>query len=94
MPLQDGTGPVGAGPLTGGRQGRCGSAGARAGWRGGRGHRNVFYATGLSGWQRAAQVSTPVAHATGGSPEPFARLKATLADVLEHLQRAESVSRD
>lgn len=67
MPGGDGTGPVGMGPMTGRAAGYCAGypvpgymnglpgRGFR-GWggRGGRGRRNWFYATGLTGWQRAA----------------------------------------
>lgn len=66
MPRGDGTGPRGAGPMTGRRAGYCagfsapgfaypgpawqgGGFGARGG---GRGWRNMYYATGLPGWQR------------------------------------------
>ena len=66
MPGFDGTGPMGEGPMTGGGRGYCavnlndkgtgsvigrGFFGGRG--RGGRGHRNCFYATGLPGWVRA-----------------------------------------
>ncbi|HET6461098.1 MAG TPA: DUF5320 domain-containing protein [Syntrophales bacterium] len=64
MPGVDGTGPAGVGPMTGGGRGSCASPspGAAApffrrgfsGRGGGRGRRNWFYATGLTGWQRAA----------------------------------------
>jgi len=69
MPGGDGTGPAGMGPMTGRAAGYCagypvpgymnpvGGRGFR-GWGrglgGGRGWRNWFYATGLTGWQRAA----------------------------------------
>jgi len=69
MPFGDGTGPAGLGPMTGraagycagyGRPGYMNPFGAR-GWgygfgfrRGGWGYRNWYYATGLTGWQRAA----------------------------------------
>jgi len=66
MPFGDGTGPAGAGPMTGRGLGYCagystpGSLNGFPGWRsgfgfarGGRGRRNRFYATGLTGWQRA-----------------------------------------
>ncbi len=67
MPLGDGTGPAGLGPMTGRAAGYCagypvpgymnpiagrgywGWGGRGGGW----GRRNWFYATGLSGWQRA-----------------------------------------
>lgn len=67
MPRGDGTGPMGMGPMTGRAAGACagfGTPGFRnqgpgrgrgaAGCGGGRGWRNMFYATGLTGWQRAA----------------------------------------
>ncbi len=57
MPRRDGTGPEGMGPMTGRAVGSCagytvpGFGFGRSG--GGRGHRNMFYATGQTGWQRA-----------------------------------------
>ena len=69
MPGFDGTGPRGAGPMTGGGRGFCAvpvSAGISPfagrmlggrgflGRRGGRGHRHCFYATGRPGWARAS----------------------------------------
>lgn len=60
MPGFDGTGPRGMGPRTGGARGRCAvsgisgrpAAGQNAGMgRGGRGRRNRYYATGLTGRQ-------------------------------------------
>ena len=68
MPGGDGTGPAGMGPMTGRAAGYCagyaapgsvnptfgrGSGGWGRGRGGGRGWRNQFYATGLTGWQRA-----------------------------------------
>lgn len=66
MPGGDRTGPRGLGPMTGRGAGYCtgyavpvyGNPGMRAGlWcrsgGGGRGWRNQYYATGLTGWQRA-----------------------------------------
>jgi len=64
MPGGDGTGPGGMGPMTGRAAGYCagyptpgfmnpvGGRGLGFGG-GGRGRRNRFYATGLTGWQRA-----------------------------------------
>jgi len=91
MPGGDRTGPMGMGPMTGRAAGYCvgnqvpgytstpGGAGrgfGGGGGRGGRGRRNRFYATGLTGWQRAAagmpafgggQVA-PAAQAGSGAP--------------------------
>ena len=63
MPGYDGTGPRGRGPMTGGGRGFCvvpGSPAVRGGFYGrggrgrggGRGWRNWYYATGMTGWQR------------------------------------------
>ena len=63
MPRGDGTGPAGLGPTTGRAAGYCAGYGApgfmnpapgRGFWGrgGGRGRRNWFHATGLSGWAR------------------------------------------
>ena len=57
--------------------------------RGGRGRRNQFYATGLTGWQRAEQADSP-ALAGGASPDPFARLESRLVEVVERLDRLEA----
>jgi hypothetical protein len=67
MPGGDRTGPMGMGPMTGRAAGYCAgfptpgwtNLGFGRGWFGGgrgrgRGWRNRFYATGLTGWQRAA----------------------------------------
>jgi len=67
MPRGDGTGPAGFGPMTGRGAGYCAGYpaagfmnrffgrgfGSGFGRGGGRGWRNQFYATGLTGWQRA-----------------------------------------
>jgi len=82
MPGGDGTGPMGMGPMTGRAEGYCAGfaapgfvtgGGGRGFWgRGGgrgRGWRNRFYATGLTGWQRAAMggpvVAAPVSPVSG-----------------------------
>ena len=69
MPGGDRTGPMGMGPMTGRGAGFCGGTGVpgfanrgpglgfgrgRGGRGGGNGRRNMFHATGLTGWQRAA----------------------------------------
>lgn len=63
MPGFDGTGPRGQGPMTGGARGFCalpagyvrGRPFARRffGRGGGRGFRNMYWATGMPGWMRA-----------------------------------------
>ena len=70
MPGGNRTGPMGMGPMTGRGAGYCAgfpvpgflNPGFGRGWfgrgrGGGRGWRNWFYATGLTGWQRAAMGS-------------------------------------
>ena len=81
MPGRDGTGPMGLGPMTGRGAGYCGGRnaaqgagrglglgfrGGRGAGRGGYGRRNMFNATGLTGWQRAAMAAeaTPAATAS------------------------------
>lgn len=68
MPRGDGTGPAGMGPMTGRAAGYCAGynvpgymnpvggrgMGFGGGFGRGRGWRNQYYATGLTGWQRAA----------------------------------------
>lgn len=74
MPGGDGTGPMGMGPMTGRGAGYCaGFAGPGFAGRffgggffgrgrgGGRGWRNMFYATGLPGWVRAGAGGAPMA---------------------------------
>ena len=81
MPGGDGTGPAGLGPMTGRAAGYCAGYSVPGfmnpipgrgfwGWGRGRGWgwRNWFYATGLTGWQRAA-VGWPY---PGGYAGPFA----------------------
>ena len=84
MPGGDGTGPAGLGPMTGRAAGYC--AGypvpgymnpipGRGYWGRGRGggwgRRNWFYATGLTGWQRAA-MGWPAYGAPPAYPAPYA----------------------
>jgi len=79
MPGGDGTGPNGMGSMSGRGMGFCagyvmpgragffggrGGIGRGRGMGGGRGHRNRFFATGLTGWQRAA------AFAPASAPAP------------------------
>jgi hypothetical protein len=69
MPWGDGTGPFGGGPRTGRGLGYCAGydrpgyawgGGGYVGRGGGRGFRNRYYATGLTGWQRAQAGVAPV----------------------------------
>ena len=85
---------MGYGSMTGGRRGFCGDAAPSLGRGAGRGRRNQFYATGLTGWQRVAQADAQVAAPTGDAPDPFARVEEKLAQVLERLDRLESATRD
>ena len=93
MPGRDGTGPMGYGPMTGGRWGFCADAAPSPGRGGSRGRRNQFYDTGLTGWQRAAQAEARAAAPISDAPDPFARLDEKLAQVLERLDRLESATR-
>ena len=114
MPRGDGTGPWGAGSMTGRGVGPCagyaqpgfanpgpGFAGVGrgpGGGRGGRGFRNRFHATGLTGWQRAERgmQAWGVAPIAPGGPAVLddlraraARLENELGEVraaLEHLR--------
>jgi len=95
MPSGDRTGPRGMGPMTGRGNGYCGGAGApgfvsrmcgaflgQGRGRGGRGWRNMFYATGLPGWMRAGVSG--VAASTQASSSAVE--KQYLQDQVETLQ--------
>jgi len=94
MPGRDGTGPMGYDPMTGGRRGFCAGTAPSPRRGGGRGRRNRFYATGLTGWERTAQADAQAEAPIGDSPAPFARLESRLAEVIERLDRLESARRD
>jgi hypothetical protein len=91
MPYGNGTGPAGMGPMTGRGAGFCAGHGVpgfanrgpgqgggfgRGGGRGGRGFRNMYWATGLTGWQRAMMAP----------PVPFAPYQPTTEQELEALK--------
>ena len=69
MPGGDGTGPMGMGPMTGRAAGYCAGYpvpgymnpipgfGRGLGRGGGRGWRNMYYATGLPGWMRWGEMN-------------------------------------
>ena len=103
MPGLDGTGPMGNGPMTGGRRGQCVSAGdvapagrgmgygrgmghGRSG-RGGRGYRNQYYATGLTGWQRAKMDAAAVPQTP--PDDRMTQLEQRLDEALARLARVE-----
>ena len=84
MPWGDGTGPMGMGPMTGRGAGYCagygmpgsmnpvpgyGARGWGRGRGGGQGWRHRFWATGLTGWQRAGLAGPGWVPPTGA---PFA----------------------
>jgi len=107
MPAFDGTGPMGFGPMTGGRRGRCvgdvpadapfkgagNGKGIGRGRGGGYGRRNQFYATGLTGWQRAPQMDADSVQPAEAPADPVARIESALADVLARLERLETAGR-
>lgn len=83
MPGGDGTGPAGMGSMTGRAAGYCagytvpgsmnpvqGRGFWGAGSRGGRGWRNWYYATGLTGWQRAS-FGMPASGSPQAYPLPY-----------------------
>jgi len=94
MPGGDRTGPAGMGPMTGRAAGYCTGNpgpgwtnpagrglfgfGRGFGRGGGRGRRNRFYATGLTGWQRAA-AGEPAFGAVPPVPTPAAPAPASTA---------------
>ncbi len=94
MSGRDGTGPMGYGPMTGGRRGFCSGASSSPGRSGGRGWRDQFYATGLTGRQRAAEADAPATAPMGDAPGALARVEDELVQVLERLDRLESAARD
>lgn len=103
MPFGDRTGPLGLGPRTGRGAGFCSGFPAPgsmnpygrfgfSGWGGrGRGWRNWFYATGLTGWQRAGAWPWLGTGFPAGPPEnELALLKGQagqLQSVLENIQK-------
>jgi hypothetical protein len=91
MPGRDGTGPTGCGPMTGGRRGPCGDAAMAPGR--GRRRRTRFHATGLTGWQRAAQTDAQLTAPACEPQDALSRVEEKLTDVLERLARLESAMR-
>ena len=104
MPGRDNTGPMGQGPKTGRGRGFCGGRGGRGQGGQGRGwgRRNMFHATGLTGWQRealaaaqAAETGSAAPVAGAGSQQELAMLKQQadgLATALDEIrQRIEEI---
>ena len=120
MPFGNGRGPAGMGPMTGRGAGFCagysvpgyanqipgrGFGGGGFGRGGGRGHRNRFYATGLTGWQRGFGGNP---YMSGGAPygayddpypasysqSPYATKGDQLNELKQHAQYIEGVLED
>ena len=94
MPGGDGTGPAGFGPMTGRAAGFCAGypvpgymnpVGGRG--YGGWGRRNWYYATGLTGWQRAG-YGLP---AWGGAVSPYPYGAAPFAPALTSQQELDGL---
>ena len=97
MPGGDGTGPGGMGPMTGRAAGYCAGYPApgfmnpipgRGFWGRGRGgggwgRRNWFYATGLTGWQRAGYGYPAFGGAPYGAPYTPAMTREQEAEMLK-----------
>ncbi|MCG7849523.1 MAG: DUF5320 domain-containing protein [ANME-2 cluster archaeon] len=93
MPGGDRTGPSGLGPRTGRAAGYCARNPVpgymnpildRGYYRGGgRGRRNLYYATGLTGWQRGAYSYPPPVVQTITKEQELAELK-DMAENMEH----------
>jgi len=90
---------MGAGAMTGRRMGYCTGnavpgyasapfAGGRFGGGGRRGHRNMFYATGLYGWQRAGFVpAAPAAISREREADVLKRQEEYLSSELEAIRK-------
>ena len=93
MPRGDRTGPRGMGPMTGRAAGYCagydrpgyatpwgGGYGGRGFWGGGgRGWRNIYYATGVPGWARAGYPPAPPVGYGYPAPPPVDEAEALKA---------------
>lgn len=103
MPERNGTGPAGAGPMTGRAAGVCVEngwacpAGPGVGWgcgrrmgRGGRGFRNKFFASGQPGWARlGGAVSAGTTDEKQALSEHVVALRAQLDAVQKRLAQLE-----
>lgn len=103
MPRGDGTGPMGMGSMARGGAGFCAGRGVAGfassgpglgrGHGGGRGRRNMFRATGLTGWQRAAMNDSAAAGSDAAMPTKQQEVKAlkqqatVLAEMLNNIRQ-------
>ena len=104
MPGGDRTGPRGMGAITGRGAGFCTGNGApgylnrgfgmgfsgRGG--GGRGWRNWFHATGLTGWQRAGFQAAPVETELEQLKAHAAGLENSLGEIKKRIEQLETVA--
>jgi hypothetical protein len=90
---------MGQGPRTGGgwdpcppgpveRQGAWGRGGRQG--RGGRGYRNQYYATGLTGWQRAALADATPDETAAAPADRLESIEEKLGQVLARLEDLEA----
>jgi len=108
MPRGDGTGPMGMGPMTGRAAGYCAGYGVPgyansfrglgAGYGGGRGRRNWFYATGIPAWSfSGAPYRAPYAPTRDQEMEALKNqaehLEGALGDIRKRLQELEGEKR-
>ncbi|MDZ7723473.1 MAG: DUF5320 domain-containing protein [candidate division KSB1 bacterium] len=103
MPAGDRTGPRGMGPMTGRGAGFCAGfsrpgyaspgAGRGIGMRGGgRGWRNRYVATGMTGWQRAGWGGGAVPPSAPYQPEPEDELESLQAQARSMQQNLEQIN--
>ncbi|MGC9359622.1 MAG: DUF5320 domain-containing protein [Anaerolineae bacterium] len=104
MPRGDRTGPAGMGPMTGRGAGYCagydrpgyanpwgGGYGGRGFGGGGRGWRNMYYATGLPGWARAGYAPAPPSGYPYGAPAPADEAEALRAQAEALSQQLDAI---
>lgn len=107
MPRGDRTGPMGMGPMTGRAAGYCAGfpgpgymnpgpgfgLGMGWGWRGGgRGWRNMYYATGLPGWARLGYAAPGFVPPAYGAPTREQEVEALKAQAGMLQQQLEAIS--